>query len=73
MLDLDLLLYGRRVDPGRCLPHADVLRRAFVLAPLAELAPRLEHPLTGQPYAHAWKVLAARGACGVTRVGTLRT
>jgi 2-amino-4-hydroxy-6-hydroxymethyldihydropteridine diphosphokinase len=69
-LDLDLLLYGRRVDPVRGLPHADVLRRAFVLAPLAELAPQLAHPLTGEPYEHAWQASAAR-ECGITRVGAL--
>lgn len=70
-LDLDLLLYGCRVDAERGLPHRDVLSRAFVLAPLAELAPRLEHPLTGQPYAQAWKRLAAQEP-GITRAGALR-
>jgi len=70
-LDLDLLLYGRRVDPQRRLPHADVLRRVFVLAPLAELAPTLVHPLTGEPYEHAWRALAARDG-GISRVGALR-
>lgn len=69
-LDLDLLLYGRRVDPVRRLPHADVLRRAFVLAPLAELAPELTHPLTGEPYERAWQAFAAREGA-IARVGAL--
>ena len=43
-IDLDLLIHGRRVDAQRRLPHPDVLRRAFVLAPLAELAPELFIP-----------------------------
>lgn len=42
-LDLDLLLYGtRRLDSARLvLPHPRMLQRAFVLAPLARLAPGL--------------------------------
>lgn len=40
-LDLDLLLYGQeRIDsPGLSVPHPRILQRAFVLRPLAELAP----------------------------------
>jgi len=40
-LDLDLLLYGDRViaEPGLIVPHPRMHERAFVLAPLAELAP----------------------------------
>jgi 2-amino-4-hydroxy-6-hydroxymethyldihydropteridine diphosphokinase len=43
-LDLDLLLYGDEVssDPYLTLPHPRLHERAFVLAPLAEIAPRLE-------------------------------
>jgi 2-amino-4-hydroxy-6-hydroxymethyldihydropteridine diphosphokinase len=54
-LDLDLLLYGRMVDPARRLPRADVLCYGFVLAPLAELAPQLRHPVTGQRIAEVWR------------------
>jgi 2-amino-4-hydroxy-6-hydroxymethyldihydropteridine diphosphokinase len=45
-LDLDLLLYGeeRRADPVLSLPHPRMHERAFVLAPLAELAPGLTIP-----------------------------
>jgi 2-amino-4-hydroxy-6-hydroxymethyldihydropteridine diphosphokinase len=43
-LDLDLLLYGdaRQDDPALTLPHPRLAERAFVLAPLAEIAPTLE-------------------------------
>lgn len=41
-LDLDLLLYGdlRQDDPELTLPHPRMYQRAFVLLPLAELAPQ---------------------------------
>ncbi len=42
-LDLDILLYGELVlnDPVLTLPHPRMLERAFVLQPLAEIAPAL--------------------------------
>ena len=42
-LDLDLLLYGSaRIDSARLtVPHPRMFERAFVLAPLAEIAPEL--------------------------------
>ncbi|HMN21897.1 MAG TPA: 2-amino-4-hydroxy-6-hydroxymethyldihydropteridine diphosphokinase [Ottowia sp.] len=45
-LDLDLLLYGDgRIDsPGLRVPHPRLAQRAFVLRPLAELAPRRVTP-----------------------------
>ena len=48
-LDLDLLLYGDIVsdDPQLTLPHPRLHERAFVLAPLAEIAPQLNIPGRG--------------------------
>ena len=48
-LDLDLLLFGQRVldTAVLTLPHPRLQLRAFVLQPLLELAPGLEHPLLG--------------------------
>jgi 2-amino-4-hydroxy-6-hydroxymethyldihydropteridine diphosphokinase len=48
-LDLDLLLYGDSVsdDPCCLLPHPRMHERAFVLAPLAEIAPNLLIPGRG--------------------------
>lgn len=45
-LDLDLLLYGDQAldQPGLTLPHPRMAERAFVLAPLAEIAPGLRIP-----------------------------
>ncbi len=53
-LDLDLLLYGSLVDGKLRLPHPDILNYAFVLCPLAELAPDLVHPITGIPLSVSW-------------------
>ena len=41
IIDLDLLLYGEEVidEPGLTLPHPGMCDRAFVLTPLAEIAP----------------------------------
>ena len=47
-LDLDLLLYGRRVDADLRLPRPGVFALPFTLVPLAELEPDLTHPVTGQ-------------------------
>ena len=48
-LDLDLLLYGNQIsdDPALTLPHPRMHERAFVLAPLAEIAPELMIPGRG--------------------------
>jgi 2-amino-4-hydroxy-6-hydroxymethyldihydropteridine diphosphokinase len=45
-MDLDVLLFGDQVlsMPGLVVPRPDLLRRAFMLGPLAELAPALVHP-----------------------------
>ena len=54
-LDLDLLLYGDRVDALLKLPHPDIERYAFVLKPLADLAPDLRHPDAGLTIAELWQ------------------
>jgi 2-amino-4-hydroxy-6-hydroxymethyldihydropteridine diphosphokinase len=47
-IDIDILLYGRAVirSPSLEVPHPRMTQRRFVLAPLAELAPELRHPVT---------------------------
>jgi len=56
-LDLDLLLYGDLVGqfPGATLPHADLVERAYVLGPLAELAPQHRHPVLGATIGALWR------------------
>jgi 2-amino-4-hydroxy-6-hydroxymethyldihydropteridine diphosphokinase len=56
-LDLDLLLYDDLVlkENGLELPRGEITRNAFVLWPLAELAPELLHPVKQQTMASLWQ------------------
>jgi 2-amino-4-hydroxy-6-hydroxymethyldihydropteridine diphosphokinase len=46
-IDIDVLLYGDEVitEPGLIVPHPEMHKRKFTLAPLAEIAPKLIHPV----------------------------
>ena len=56
-LDLELLLYGGQLGrfAGALLPHPDLTTRAWVLGPLAELAPDLVHPVLGEKFSVLWR------------------
>ena len=55
-MDLDILLYDSLIcdEPKLKLPRPDLLRRAFMLGPLAELAPGLMHPTAGVTIGELW-------------------
>ena len=62
-LDLDLLLVGdqRLVSPHLTLPHPRLRERAFVLVPLAEIAPAWIDPVSGQSVAELAAALRGEG------------
>ena len=55
-LDLDLILYGEAIidEPGLRLPRAEIAEHAFVLRPLADIAPQEKHPCTGITFTRMW-------------------
>ena len=66
LLDMDILLYGDKAINSLELqiPHPRMLQRKFVLAPLAEIAPSLEHP--------SWSKTAAELFAASTDQSTVR-
>lgn len=56
-LDIDVLLYGDLVGnfDGLILPRAEILKNAFVLWPLALLAPDTLHPAQQRSFAELWQ------------------
>jgi 2-amino-4-hydroxy-6-hydroxymethyldihydropteridine diphosphokinase len=49
LIDLDILLYGdtSHAEDNLKIPHPEMHKRAFVLTPLAEIAPQAQHPISG--------------------------
>ena len=56
-MDLDVLLYGELVRQTATLklPRPDLLKRAYMLGPLADLAPGLVHPTAGLTIGELWR------------------
>jgi 2-amino-4-hydroxy-6-hydroxymethyldihydropteridine diphosphokinase len=70
LIDIDLLLYDDLIltTPELTIPHPGMLERAFVLIPLAEIAPDERHPVAGQSIGN----LASRlDTSGVRLLGAL--
>jgi 2-amino-4-hydroxy-6-hydroxymethyldihydropteridine diphosphokinase len=55
-MDLDILLFGDAVleVPGLVLPRPQLTNWAFMLGPLAELAPEAMHPTAGRTVGELW-------------------
>ena len=58
-LDIDLLLYDQEIihTNGISIPRDEIEKYAFVLSPLAELAPKLIHPETQKTILEMWREL----------------
>ena len=56
-MDLDVLLYDSLVcqEPKLQLPRPDLLKRAYMLGPLAELAAEVVHPTAGMTIGELWE------------------
>lgn len=69
-LDLDIAVYGDRVvrEPGLIVPHPRLHERAFVIIPLAEVAPQLIIPGLGS----VSRLLERMDAGSVTRLADVR-
>ncbi len=67
-IDIDILFYGNLIfdSPELTLPHPHLHERAFVLVPLADLAPEQIHPILGKTIR---QLLAEVETSGVTRYG----
>lgn len=63
-LDLDVVFYDRLVTegPGHLQIPRDELRHAFVLRPIADIAPQFVHPVTGRTMAELWAAFPAETA-----------
>lgn len=66
LIDLDILFYNERIIdmPGIAIPHPRLHERAFVLVPMADLAPDFRHPLMGKK---VWQLLAQVDTTGIVR------
>jgi len=62
-IDIDLILFGDEIvkSENLTIPHPAMHRRRFVLDPLAEIAPEVQHPILKQTVRHLRKQLPAAG------------
>jgi len=61
-IDIDILDFAGlvRASPDLVLPHPELASRRFALAPLAEIAPRWRHPVTGRTARELMKTLPVK-------------
>jgi 7,8-dihydro-6-hydroxymethylpterin-pyrophosphokinase len=69
LIDIDILFYNNRIVDRRKLkiPHPRLAERAFVLVPLADLAPQLRHPVSHKTVS---EMLSQVDSTGIQRYST---
>lgn len=62
-MDLDILMYGDFVsnEPGLAIPRPDLLRRPYMLKPMADIAPDVRHPLANKSMHDLWMSFDSAG------------
>jgi len=55
-MDLDILLFGARIEKTAdyTVPRPDLLKRPYMLGPMAELAPQVMHPVANKTMGELW-------------------
>ena len=57
VIDIDVLLFGDLIcEQPIQLPRSEIVENAYVLWPLSELAPDLNHPTESKTYSELWRV-----------------
>lgn len=56
-MDLDILLFGELVsnEPGLVIPRPDLVKRPYMLKPMADIAPDVRHPILGKTMRELWE------------------
>jgi 2-amino-4-hydroxy-6-hydroxymethyldihydropteridine diphosphokinase len=56
-MDLDILLFGDLVsdEPGLVIPRPDLVKRPYMLKPMADIAPEVRHPTLGKTMSELWE------------------
>jgi 2-amino-4-hydroxy-6-hydroxymethyldihydropteridine diphosphokinase len=56
-MDLDILLFGDLVsnEPGLVIPRPDLVKRPYMLKPMADIAPEVRHPTLGKTMRELWE------------------
>ena len=62
-MDLDILLFGDLVSntPGLILPRPDLLKRPYMLKPMADIGPDVMHPVAGRSMRELWEAFDSEG------------
>ena len=63
-MDLDILLFGDLIEKTAeyTVPRPDLLKRPFMLGPMAEIAPDVRHPVANKTMAELWSEFDRGGA-----------